>query len=237
MPYSGDNKREFTCTKDGNRLTGKLMFGNGNKDDYYGGLRFGSGRDGRVSVIDTSSSTGGDTTIEAGIGEFNELKRREGNRYLEVASPNHLRVGTAANGDRRVVARPVYDRTTSSGSNVNVTDAYTLKRVTSASKYKNVIEKQFKDTNEQLNHSLGILNLNVSSWYDKYECDIYSEEIKKGKKIVDEDFKLKRHVGLVAEDVEESGFTEHVVYNNGELEEIEYDRLWIHLIPIMKDQQ
>src|SRR5699024_287911 len=161
MPYSGDNKREFTCTKDGNRLTGKLMFGNGNKDDYYGGLRFSSSRKGMVSVIDTSSSTGGDTTIEAGIGEFNELKRRDGNRYLDIASSNHLRVGTASNGDRRIEAPPVYARTTSSGSNVNISNAYTLRRTTSASKYKNVIEKQFKDTNEQLNHSLGILNLNV----------------------------------------------------------------------------
>src|SRR5699024_10502660 len=122
MPYSGDNKREFTFTKDGDRLTGKMKCGNGNKDDYYGGLRFGSGREGSASVIDTSSSTGGDTAIEAGIGEFNELKRRDGNRYLDIASSNHLRVGTASNGDRRIEAPPVYARTTSSGSNVNISN-------------------------------------------------------------------------------------------------------------------
>src|SRR5699024_3635622 len=117
--------------------------------------------------------------------EFNELKRRDGNRYLDIASSNHLRVGTASNGDRRIEAPPVYARTTSSGSNVNITNAYTLKRTTSASKYKNVIEKQFKDIDEQLNHSLGILNLNVSSWYDKYECDMCSEEIEKGEKLAE----------------------------------------------------
>ncbi|MEK8084210.1 hypothetical protein WOC68_10225 [Staphylococcus aureus] len=44
--------------------------------------------------------------------------------------------------------------------------------------------------------------------------------------------------GLIAEEVEELGFNEFVIYDdNGEIEGIAYDRLWVHLIPIIKNQQ
>src|SRR5699024_385661 len=237
MPYSGDNKREFTCTKDGNRLTGKLMFGNGNKDDYYGGLRFGSGRAGRVSVIDTSSSTGGDTTIEAGIGEFNELKRREGNKNLDISHTNLLRVGDDSRGGR-LQSIATYRRTYSDKPSVVITENGSLGRLSSSERYKVNLEKQFESEDEQLKHSKKILDLNIMKWNDKLESEILCDECETGVRKSDDDFKLRKYVGLTSEKVNEVGLSEHVHRNvDGELEGISYDKLWIHIIPIIKDQQ
>ncbi|CAC8126471.1 hypothetical protein IS55_1182 [Staphylococcus aureus subsp. aureus IS-55] len=65
-----------------------------------------------------------------------------------------------------------------------------------------------------------------------------AKELESGKKLSDDTFKLSRHTGLIAEEVEELGFNEFVIYDdNGEIEGIAYDRLWVHLIPIIKNQQ
>ncbi|HCY6796762.1 TPA: structural protein, partial [Staphylococcus aureus] len=43
---------------------------------------------------------------------------------------------------------------------------------------------------------------------------------------------------LIAEEVENLGLKEFVTYDDkGEIEGIAYDRLWVHLIPIIKNQQ
>src|SRR5699024_7517751 len=202
-------------------------------------LRFDRSSSGIVQVVDSNNQTGGTTEIEAGTGRFNQVMRRSGTNYMDIATENHLRVGTAADGSRRIEARPVYARTYSSAANVHITPEFTLGRSTSASKYKNAIEKQFSNDVDQLEHSKKILNLNITSWYDKWECDIYAKEIEKGCKLSEESFKLKRYVGLIAEDVRDVGLDEHVVYGSDgkEVEEIAYDRLWIHLLPVTNDHE
>mgnify|MGYP002655845016 CR=1 FL=1 len=46
---------------------------------------------------------------------------------------------------------------------------------------------------------------------------------------------ITRYAGLIAEDVEQAGLTEFVTYGtDGQIESIAYDRLWIHLIPVIK---
>src|SRR5690625_7788620 len=53
-------------------------------------LRFSKGSDvNTVSVVDDSYNRGGNTTIEAGNGQFNIVKRRSGNNYI------HLEIGRA----------------------------------------------------------------------------------------------------------------------------------------------
>jgi len=234
-PFSSETKRGFSFGKSPDRLHGYFLFGDVNK----AGLRITNSNDGVVQVIDSNYTTGGTTVIEAGSGVFNRVSRRSGTNYLDIATENHLRVGTAADGSRRIEARPVYARTYSSAANVHITPEFTLGRSTSASKYKNAIEKQFSNDVDQLEHSKKILNLNISSWYDKWECDTLAKEIEKGCKLSEDNFKLKRYVGLVAEDVRDVGLDEHVVYGSDgkEVEEIAYDRLWIHLIPVTNDHE
>lgn len=145
--------------------------------------------------------------------------------------------GVEVTGDT-VVSQTILDRTYSSASNMYITSYGTVGRSTSASKYKLSQEKQFNDKQEQYNHSKNILKLDIKTWYDRFESETYAKEIEEDKRIVDEDFKLKRYAGLIAEDVKSVGLDEFVSYGkDNEIEGIEYDRLWIHLIPVIRQQQ
>ena len=235
----GLNEFSFTLanTGGGASTNGYLMYGSQSNYKYGAGLRFTKNQSGKtVSVVDGDYATGGDTTIEAGIGAFNKVDRRSGNDYLYIVGEGYLHVGNDAS--RRVASNAIYKRTYSMGANVVITEEGTLGRSTSASKYKLSIENQFAEPSEQLEHSKNILNLDVKSWFDKAESEITAKECENGTRMCDDDFKLKRHVGLIAEDVENVGLSEYVDYNvDGGVESIQYDRLWVHLIPIIKEQQ
>lgn len=235
----GLNEFSFTLANTGGvaSTNGYLMYGSSTDYKYGAGLRFTKSQYGKtVSVVDGDYATGGDTTLEAGIGSFNKVDRRSGNNYLYIVGDGYLHVGNDAS--RRVASNAIYKRTYSMGANVVITEEGTLGRSTSASKYKLSIENQYTEPSDQLEHSKNILNLDVKSWFDKEESEILSKECEEGCRISDDNFKLKRHVGLIAEDVESVGLSEYVDYNvDGGVESIQYDRLWVHLIPIIKEQQ
>lgn len=234
--FTADHTFDFTLSQSG-ATDGYLMYGvnKSSGDIYNSGFRFNK-NSARVEVVDKDFSTGGNTTIEAGIGSFNKVDRRSGNDYLYIVGDYYMKVGNDAS--RRVASDAIYRRTYSGGANMVITEEGTLGRSTSASKYKLSIENQFTEPSDQLAHSKNILNLDVKSWFDKAESEIVSKECEKGCRISDDAFKLKRHVGLIAEDVESVGLSEYVDYNTeGGVESIQYDRLWVHLIPIIKEQQ
>lgn len=234
--FTADHTFDFTLSQNG-ATDGYLMYGvqKTSGDVYNSGFRFNK-NSARVEVVDKDFSTGGNTTIEAGIGSFNKVDRRSGNDYLYIVGDYYMKVGNDAS--RRVASDAIYRRTYSGGANMVITEEGTLGRSTSASKYKLSIENQFTEPSDQLAHSKNILNLDVKSWFDKAESEIVSKECEKGCRISDDAFKLKRHVGLIAEDVESVGLSEYVDYNTeGGVESIQYDRLWVHLIPIIKEQQ
>jgi len=131
----------------------------------------------------------------------------------------------------------IYRRTYDYGSNVYVTSNGTLGRATSASKYKLDIERQRKSDDEQLKHSEKILDLDVKHWYSKSEVETLAKECETNSECSADSFQIKRHVGLVAEDVEKVGLKEHVSYGSDgvEVEGLHYDRLWVHLLPVIKD--
>ncbi|UXR72364.1 phage tail spike protein [Staphylococcus sp. IVB6240] len=219
------------------KTNGYILYGS-DVNGFGSGLRFyKASSNPRVEVVDGSSTGGGNTTIEAGVGEFNLIKRRAGNGYIGMQSQDILIAGSDSDGDR-LASKAVYNRTYSYGANVYVTTYGTLGRATSASKYKLDIDNQYKTEDEQLEHSKSILNLNVKHWFDKAESETYAKEIEAGKRLSDDFFVIKRHSGLIAEDVENVGLSEFVTYDsNGEIEGIQYDRLWVHLIPVIKHQQ
>lgn len=217
---------------------GYIMFGSDENYKYGAGLRFSKrSNKGLVQVVNGDYATGGDTTIESGMGKFNIVKRRDGNSYVSIQSYDLLAVGSDNAGDR-VASNSIYKRTYSAPANLHITSAGTIGRATSAKKYKISIENQYINEDDQFSHSKEILNLPIRTWFDKYESEIMAKELESGKKLSDDTFKLSRHTGLIAEEVEELGFNEFVIYDdNGEIEGIAYDRLWVHLIPIIKNQQ
>ncbi|HCZ7116291.1 TPA: hypothetical protein O3O78_001800 [Staphylococcus aureus] len=217
---------------------GYIMFGSDENYKYGAELRFSKrSNKGLVQVVNGDYATGGDTTIESGMGKFNLVKRRDGNSYVSIQSYDLLAVGSDNAGDR-VASNSIYKRTYSAPANLHITSAGTIGRATSAKKYKISIENQYINEDDQFSHSKEILKLPIRTWFDKYESEIMAKELESGKKLSDDTFKLSRHTGLIAEEVEELGFNEFVIYDdNGEIEGIAYDRLWVHLIPIIKNQQ
>lgn len=217
---------------------GYIMFGSDENYKYGAGLRFSKrSNKGLVQVVNGDYATGGDTTIESGMGKFNLVKRRDGNSYVSIQSYDLLAVGSDNAGDR-VASNSIYKRTYSAPANLHITSAGTIGRATSAKKYKISIENQYINEDDQFSHSKEILKLPIRTWFDKYESEIMAKELESGKKLSDDTFKLSRHTGLIAEEVEELGFNEFIIYDdNGEIEGIAYDRLWVHLIPIIKNQQ
>ncbi|HDF6830671.1 TPA: hypothetical protein PES53_001552 [Staphylococcus aureus] len=217
---------------------GYIMFGSDENYKYGAGLRFSKrSNKGLVQVVNGDYATGGDTTIESGMGKFNIVKRRDGNSYVSIQSYDLLAVGSDNAGDR-VASNSIYKRTYSAPANLHITSAGTIGRATSSKKYKISIENQYINEDDQFSHSKEILKLPIRTWFDKYESEIMAKELESGKKLSDDTFKLSRHTGLIAEEVEELGFNEFVIYDdNGEIEGIAYDRLWVHLIPIIKNQQ
>src|SRR5699024_2023563 len=117
-----------------------------------------------------------------------------------------------------------------------VTSNGILGRATSARKYKLAIEHQFADWKEQLNHSKKMLEIRPSTWFDRFEAETYAEEIELGERIDEEDFKVKRHFGAIADEFHELGLTELVQYNeDDEVEGLAYDRMSVHHNVLIKD--
>lgn len=236
----GLNRFAFTLSNADNAYSsdGYIMFGSDENYDYGAGIRFSKERNkGLVQIVNGRYATGGDTTIEAGYGKFNMLKRRDGNRYIHIQSTDLLSVGSDDAGDR-IASNSIYRRTYSAAANLHITSAGTIGRSTSARKYKLSIENQYNDRDEQLEHSKAILNLPIRTWFDKAESEILARELREDRKLSEDTYKLDRYVGLIAEEVENLGLKEFVTYDDkGEIEGIAYDRLWIHLIPVIKEQQ
>ncbi len=129
----------------------------------------------------------------------------------------------------------IWNNTNSSSANVHISNSGRLTRASSASRYKLLIENEEKKGYDYSR----ILNLNISSWYDKPNVERYANLLN-GKTGNEEDRDsdiIKRHFGLVAEHLVREGLSEFVEYNDetGEVEGIQYDRLWTLLIPVVRD--
>lgn len=98
------------------------------------------------------------------------------------------------------------------------TSTTTLYRVTSAKKYKKDIQSM--DIDPYL-----ILKAVPKMWLDKGEIERNGNS-KSG---------VNYSYGLIADEIAEIGLSEFVDYMEGEIEGLQYDRLWILLIPLIKD--
>lgn len=130
-------------------------------------------------------------------------------------------------GDRIVIDAayvhiPAITRATGGGYTVKVADDGALIRDSSAMKYKTDIQRSYvSDYGERL------LGLPTATWIDKAELKRYNEG--------ESQIKPTRHFGMIAEDLAAAGL-EMLVQRNpeGGLEGIEYDRVGVALIPVIK---
>jgi len=141
------------------------------------------------------------------------------------ASP-YIRVGSSADGHNpgnTVVvqaeyfnSKPTYAKTSSRGANVYVDGDGSLVRSTSARKYKTNIKHDVS-----LIDSEKLLGIPLSTWDDKAELKRTG--------------KSDRYFGMIAEDLADAGLDYLVIHDeNGEVEGIEYARVSLLLIPMIR---
>ncbi|MBU7536987.1 phage tail protein [Leuconostoc lactis] len=143
-----------------------------------------------------------------------------GSPYIYVGSDS---TGAYPNGDRVYIdasyfhSISTYARTTSSSANVVVSADGALVRSSSARKYKLDIKN-----NIPIDDSLKLIEVPLSTWFDKHEHE--------------ENGSNERYFGMIAEDLRDAGLEYLVQYGeNNEVEGINYDRVALLLIPLVKE--
>lgn len=117
---------------------------------------------------------------------------------------------------------PTYRQTTSAGANVYVAPNGWLCRSSSARKYKTDIQ----DANNDYGNKL--IEFTPQKWIDKAEKKRYEEDPANNKK-------PGYYYGLIADDLDAAGLDMLVNYGaEGEVEGINYDRLAVALLPVIK---
>ena len=123
--------------------------------------------------------------------------------------------------------------TTSSAANMFMDINGTVFRSSSSSKYKLDIEYE-----QQAETANRLLTVDPATWHDKFE----SKQLDKFHKIgidpeIAIDMNNRRYYGIIAEDLVKAGL-EHLVSRNvktGEVEGVEYSKIGVALIPIIRD--
>lgn len=135
-------------------------------------------------------------------------------------------------GDQIISSTWAYNRTYSYASNMYITSNGFIGRATSASKYKLAITHY-----DELDRANKLLSIKPARWFDKSETEQYADELN-GNDKYEEHLPVKPHFGLIAEDLVEAGLDEFVSYgSDGQVEGLEYDRVWTTLIPLIKNMK
>lgn len=117
---------------------------------------------------------------------------------------------------------PTYNQTTSAGANVYVAPDGALIRSSSARKYKTDIQDADNDYGAKL------IEFAPQKWIDKAEKKRYEDD-------PDNNKKPGYYYGLIADDLDAAGLDMLVNYGaEGEVEGINYDRLAVALLPVIK---
>lgn len=132
------------------------------------------------------------------------------------------RNGRVALDGQYVHSYPTYNKTTSAGANVYVAEDGALLRSSSARKYKTDIQ----DADNGYGNKL--IEFAPKKWIDKVEKKRYEEDPVNNKK-------PGYYYGLIADDLDAAGLDMLVNYGaDGEVEGINYDRLAVALLPVIK---
>ena len=205
-------------TGDG-RNTGMTLIGN---KTYFDFLKKGSTSDFDVRFIYN----------EDDLPDALQIWNLKGGIYLRFASSIPVRIldnyVSFVTGDKTTTFQSdgflrcghIAQNTTSAASNVHIRSDGIMFMIGSASKYKSDIQL----LENEVEYSKRILDLHPKSWIDKGEqerADVRG-----------------RYYGVIAEDVESLGLSEYTTKNeDGELESVQYDRLWTLLLPVVREQE
>jgi hypothetical protein len=208
--------------------------------DFYSRVNFNAGidvaaptnvgiRTGRIDAslnydtISINAERPGLTDVVFGISNVNFNTMKTGSA--------DWRIGLDGIG-RTIQSMAVYNRTYGSSSNMYITESGTLGRSTSATKYKlNITEApEIEDL------GLKLLTVMPKYWFDKSNIELAAKDLTYGGLNDVDPITLRPHYGLIAEDLLGAGLEMFIStkYQTGEIEGIEYDRLWVTLIPIVK---
>lgn len=197
---------------------------------------------GGVAIAESGSNLGIINNSGWGKSEFAGIAIRDGETFVgSNAKRLFLRGGNYASIEIGDVFSNTIDRVTLNGKDIylhstenwpttsNSSNMYRavdgrLLDVTSASKYKIDIKRT---------HSTGmaekLIQLPVATWIDKAE----QADFENGNTAT----KPTRNFGMIAEDLDEVGLEELVVKHDGEVEGLQYDRIALTLIPLIKDMK
>ncbi|MFW7373902.1 gp58-like family protein [Vagococcus fluvialis] len=173
-------------------------------------------------VVNGDVELRGDTAIKAYTLQARDLAN---NVYINQGRPDLAdfrvgRDGSNLNSGRVVQSLAIYNRTYSGPANMIVHDTGIIGRTTSARKYKLEIET----ASSVIAKAKKVLSLNPKSWFDKGE--------------VLDGVANKRYFGFIADEFDESGLNEVVIYNEcGEVESLAYDRISMYHNVILTDHE
>src|SRR5690625_4793589 len=162
---------------------------------------------------------------------------RSNGRQFELRShinKNNYRNDLTVRDDGSLFVPQTYYNESSNSPNIRMgTSSSPFYRTTSARRSKLAIEDISVDP-------YNLLKVKVRDWYDKTNTEKYAELLTKRQEGESVNFgeiePIKRIGGLVAEEVEDVGLEMFVEYDeNGRVVNLQYDRLWTLLIPIVKD--
>lgn len=188
---------------------------------YFGQSNFYGLSSGTTSGKEIPTTVGGGKTGVVLVGGSTYTNTIGGNDSPSIIvgwSPDNIYSGNRVmiEGDR-VHIPSIYNRTMSESANVHVASDGSLYRASSAKKYKQDIKH-----NIPLSDSKKLLEIPLSTWVDKHQYLEKNDET--------------RYFGMIAEDLRDAGLEYLVQYGeDNEVEGINYDRVALLLIPLVKE--
>ncbi|TAR99310.1 hypothetical protein BV251_12675, partial [Lactiplantibacillus plantarum] len=157
--------------------------------------------------IDANNKFGVDLFRPTFVDEIGAMGNRLPNGRLFLhATDNNAQMYLLNDGSPAFVSPTIYNRTYSYGANMFVTSSGRVGRSTSASKYKLAIARS--DDTSQADR---LMTLNPASWNDKVATEKMAESLSNGEIPVEAEINLKRHYGLIAEDLRDAGLDEFLI--------------------------
>ena len=199
--------------------TGMTLIGN---KTYFDFLKNGSTSDFDVRFVFNEDDLPNDLQIRNMLGGIylraaNSIPVRILDNYVSFVTGDKT---TTFQADGFLRSGHIAQNTTSATSNVHIRTDGVMFMIGSASKYKSDIQL----LENEVEYSKRILDLHPKSWIDKGEQECGDVR--------------GRYYGVIAEDVESLGLSEYTTKNEaGELESVQYDRLWTLLLPVVREQE
>jgi hypothetical protein len=194
--------------------------------DNSGSLSIRSGGSASISIGTASTVFNGNISTSNGsgissTGNLNVISNSNGSTVFTSDNSGNVSARSISLGNvsGSLNAPGVYNNQGGTSANLFVASNGNFARITSARKYKEDIQ--------DIDYGLAALELQPKTWVSKEEY-VENNNSAEG---------LTRHVGFIAEDLDDLGLTELVYYDNGEPDSINYDRMTTLLIPVIKQQQ